>query len=429
MPGKITEETTISLEEYKIRGVSDLAENIQKIISGTTADILKTILAGAIILNASDIHLEPEKERTKIRVRIDGVLHDVIFVPQKVYSALLSRIKLLSGLKLNITDRPQDGRFSVWVPKTALSIEIRTSVVPAEHGESLAARILNPQNLISLENLGLREDLLSLFKKEIKKPNGMIIVTGPTGSGKTTTLYAFLKTIQNPEIKIITIEDPIEYHLEGIEQTQVSKNYDFANGLQAIVRQDPDVILVGEIRDAKTADIALQAALTGHLVFATLHTNDATGTISRLVALGAKPYNIGPAINIAVAQRLIRKVCQNCSSMVQAKPEEIQKLQKELDNLPPKIKIPALKTGLKIPKIKMCKECNDTGYRDRIGIFEAFVVDSEIEDLISTTSSVSQLRNLAIKKGMVTIRQDGFIKVLQGITTVEEIERVTAERD
>jgi type II secretory ATPase GspE/PulE/Tfp pilus assembly ATPase PilB-like protein len=278
--------------------------------------------------------------------------------------------------------------------------------------------------LISLEELGLREDLLKIFKREIKKPNGMIIITGPTGSGKTTTLYAILKEIQNPEIKIITIEDPIEYHLEGITQTQVDPKagYDFANGLRAIVRQDPDVILVGEIRDFETAQIAIQAALTGHLVLTTLHTNDAAGTVARLVALGEKPVNIAPAINMAVAQRLVRKVCKKCSVLEKPSKEEFEKIREGLKNL--NVKIPK---DLKIKKARGCEDCNFTGYRGRTGIFETFLVDDEMEKFILTSPSISALKEMAQKKGMVTMYQDGILKVIEKVTTLQEVERVVGE--
>lgn len=432
---KITGETTLSLEVTReaneIRTIPALAKKIAELSSGTVADMLKIILGGAVSLNASDLHVEPEEENAKVRLRVDGILHDVVALEPKKYTSLLSRVKLLAGMKLNIGDRPQDGRFSVIVAGENgrnTHIEIRVSVIPAERGEAIVARVLNPKNLIHLEELGLREDLLTLFKEEIGKPNGMIIVTGPTGSGKTTTLYAFLKTLQNPEIKIITIEDPIEYHLDGIEQTQISKNYDFANGLKSIVRQDPDVILVGEIRDGETCDISLQAALTGHLVFTTLHTNDAAGTIARLLALGAKPYNIGPAINIAVAQRLVRKLCKECSNPAPISPSELKKLQQELKDLPPEVKIQDIKNGVELPKTKGCETCNNTGYKGRIGIFETFPVDSEIETFILKLPAIAELRDLAIKKGMITMRQDGFIKVLWGVTSIEEVERVTTEK-
>jgi len=421
---KIVGEIRIEKEvlEKKIENITVLKKEIEAVLGKETTKILNLILGGPIKLNASDIHIEPKENEAKLRIRLDGILQDVLIFNRKTYEALLSRIKLLSGMKLNIFDRPQDGRFSVLIEN--LPIEIRTSTLPAEWGESVVMRILNPKSLISLEELGLREDLLKIFKKEIKKPNGMIIVTGPTGSGKTTTLYAILKEIQNPEIKIITIEDPIEYHLEGITQTQVDPKagYDFANGLRAIVRQDPDVILVGEIRDLETAQIAIQAALTGHLVLTTLHTNDAAGTVARLIALGEKPVNIAPAINMAVAQRLVRKICKKCSVLEKPNKEELEKIKEGLKNL--NFKIPE---NLKIKRAKGCEDCNFTGYRGRTGIFETFLVDDEMERFILTSPSISALREMAIKKGMVTMYQDGLLKVIDGITTIEEVERVARE--
>jgi type II secretory ATPase GspE/PulE/Tfp pilus assembly ATPase PilB-like protein len=288
-------------------------------------------------------------------------------------------------------------------------------------------RILNPKNLINLDDLGLREDLYKIFEKEINKPNGMIIVTGPTGSGKTTTLYAFLKKIQNPEIKIITIEDPIEYHLKGISQTQVApeKGYNFSDGLKSIVRQDPDVILVGEIRDLETAKIALQASLTGHLVLSTLHTNDAAGAIPRLVDIGTDASSIASGLKMAIAQRLVRKVCPKCSSLANPTTAELTELKKGLKNLPKNVKIPDL-DKIKIAKIKEggCPFCNFTGYKGRQGLFEAFLVDSEMEKFILTNPPVSAVKEKAVKKGMVTMYQSWMLDILEGSTTMEEVKRV-----
>ena len=410
----------------KIKTVSNLMEEVRDAFSETISEILGVIMGGAIELRASDVHVEPTKNQAKIRARIDGVLQDVIEIDREIYETLLSRIKLLSGIKLNISDRPQDGRFSVFMEEE-MPIEIRTSTLPAEYGEAIVLRILNPKSLISLKDLGLREDLFITFQKEIKKPNGMIIITGPTGSGKTTTLYAFLKEIQNPEIKIITIEDPIEYHLKGISQTQVNptKGYDFASGLQSIMRQDPDVILVGEIRDSETAKIAIQAALTGHLVFSTLHTNDAAGTVSRLLSLEGDLKNIGPAINLAVAQRLIRGICKDCKVMSPISSVDFRKLK---TSLPVKILNKYKVTEkTKIPKAKGCKICNSTGYRGRVGIFEAILFDEKMEKFILKNPSIADFKEEAAKSGMLTMKQDGFIKVLEGKTTIEEVERVTGE--
>jgi type II secretory ATPase GspE/PulE/Tfp pilus assembly ATPase PilB-like protein len=430
---KITGQVEISAEtsagiRKEVKNVSQLGKKIEEFMSSSATELLGVILGGAITLNASDIHVEPEESKAKLRMRVDGILHDIIAFDSKTYRTLLSRVKLLSNLKLNVSDRPQDGRFTILMEDTI--IEIRASTLPAERGEAIVMRTLNPKSLIEMDALGLRKDLIEIFNKEIKRPNGMVIVTGPTGSGKTTTLYAILKKINNPKIKIITIEDPIEYHLEGLSQTQVDpkKGYTFASGLRSIMRQDPDVILVGEIRDLETAEISCQAALTGHLVFSTLHTNDAAGAIARLVDLGVRPISIAPAITMVVAQRLPRKVCKKCVKFVVPSPQEKEKLKKGLagvkkDILPPSFSSP----DFKIPKANGCEDCNNTGYRGRIGIYETFLVDDEMERFVLTSPSIIDMKELAIKKGMLLMHQDGLIKVLEGITTMEEIERVAGE--
>ena len=431
---KIVGEVKVSptkLEEFQkeVKNVSQYKAKIEQFLTASATEFLEIILIGAISLEASDIHIEAEEKETKLRVRIDGVLQDVIILDLKIYKRLLSRIKLLSGLKLNVTDRPQDGRFTILIVG-AFTIEIRASTLPAEYGEAIVLRLLNPKNLIEIEALGLRKDLVEIFEKEIKRPNGMMIVTGPTGSGKTTTLYAVLKRINTPEIKIITIEDPVEYHLEGLSQTQVDppKGYSFASGLRSIMRQDPDVILVGEIRDLETAEIACQAALTGHLVFSTLHTNDAAGAIARLVDLGVRTVTIAPALNIIIAQRLPRKVCKKCVQFVSPDSSNWEKIKKGLSKIKKEILPPAFfDPNLKIPKVQGCQDCNGTGYRGRIGIYEALLVDDEMEKFILTNPSIVAMRELAIKKGMILMHRDGLIKVLEGITTIEEVERVAGE--
>jgi len=418
-------EALIPKIKKEIRSTVDLKEHIEASLGKRATELIEMILAGSFYLEASDIHMEPKKKRVKFRLRIDGVLHDVLFLDLNTYKRILTRIKLLSRLKLNVTSRPQDGRFSIFLEGT--SIEVRTSALPSEYGESLVLRILNPKWVVELEDLGLRKDLYENFKEQIQKPNGMIISTGPTGSGKTTTLYAFLQKINRPEIKIITIEDPIEYHLKGVSQSQVdaAKGYDFANGLRAIVRQDPDVILIGEIRDLETAQITIQAALTGHLVLSTVHTNDAAGTVARLQALGEKPANIGPAINMAIAQRLVRKVCKKCAVPTPITPAALSQLRRELKGLPKNIEVPPMKPRMKLPQAKGCRNCNFTGYKGRTGIFEAFFVDDAMEKFILTSPSIAAMREKAIKKGMVLMRKDGLMKVLQGITTIDEVDRVT----
>jgi type II secretory ATPase GspE/PulE/Tfp pilus assembly ATPase PilB-like protein len=426
------------IEEVKkgVKNIADFQKKVEANLKAEITELLNIILFSAIQLGASDVHVEPEENQARLRVRIDGILHDVIFFEPAIYRQLVSRLKLLSKLKLNIIDKPQDGRFSINIEDPSINsgqvllIEMRTSSLPAEHGEAIVMRILNPKNLIGLEALGLRKDLYKLFEKEITKPNGMIIVTGPTGSGKTTTLYAFLMKIQSPEIKIITIEDPIEYHLNGVSQTQVSpeKGYTFSEGLRSIVRQDPDTILVGEVRDLETAKIALQAALTGHLVLSTLHTNDASGTIPRLVDLGADPASIAPALKMAIAQRLVRKACKNCATFAKPSTELLAVLQKGLKNLPKDVDVPDLKK-IKVAKIKEkgCEKCNFTGYKGRKGLYEAFLVDAEMEKFILTKPAISAVRELAIKKGMVTMWQSGLIDVALGETTLEEIQKSVEE--
>ncbi len=428
---KITGEVEIFEEEIgKISNIPEYEATIQRSLQEKVTKILEMILGGAILLNGSDIHMEAEEARAKLRIRMDGVLHDVTSIDLKIYKTLLSRIKLLSKVKLNVTNRPQDGRFTILVTgrtQESTSAEVRTSTLPAERGEAVVMRLLNPKNIMEIEKLGLRQDLLNIFLKEIKRPNGMFIVTGPTGSGKTTTLYAILKRINNPEIKIITIEDPIEYHLEGLSQTQIDSNrgYSFASGLRSIMRQDPDVILIGEIRDLETAEIACQSSLTGHLVFSTLHTNDAAGAVARMVDLGVRPISVAPAVNTIIAQRLPRTVCKQCSKLTPASPIELKKIKEGLQNVKKELlPIDPSASSLKIPRVNKCVNCNETGYRGRIGIYEAFLIDDEMEELILKNPSVIDMKKLAIKKGMLTMYQDGLIKVLQGLTTLEEIERM-----
>ena len=427
---KITDKIEVSPQEEsilkKLNNFEDYKKEIESHIGKDTTQLIAALMGGGVFLGGSDIHLEPEETCTRLRLRMDGMLHDIMDFEPEAFRSMLSRLKLLSGLKLNVHDKPQDGSFSIVFKN--LEIEIRVSSLPSEYGESIVMRILNPQSLKNLEDLGLRPDLLERFQAEIKKPNGMIIVTGPTGSGKTTTLYAFLKHIHQPEIKIITIEDPIEYRLNGISQTQIDqkKGYTFAEGLRSIVRQDPDVILVGEIRDQETAEISLQSALTGHLVFSTLHTNDAAGTIPRLTSLGADPVNIGPAINMVIAQRLIRKVCQECRTVREATPEEKEIIDRGLEGLPKDI-IPDRTNGYLVSEPKGCKVCNNTGYKGRVGIFESFIIETQIESMILHNPAIPDIKKTLKKSGFINMYQDGLIKVLNRETTISEIVRVTKE--
>ncbi len=380
--------------------------------------ILEVILSGAFALRASDIHFEPGEKKTLLRLRIDGVLFDAILFDPHVFHQLNSRIKLLSGVKLNISNQAQDGRFSVEKNKT--QIEIRVSFIPTNYGETIVMRILNPEAMKgSYKKLGIHSKLLARLETEIRRPNGMLLTTGPTGSGKTTTLYSFLREIHTPEIKIITIEDPIEYHLEGIVQTQVEgTKYTFAEGLRSIVRQDPDIIMVGEIRDSETASIAIQAALTGHFVFSTLHTNDAAGTFPRLVDLGADPKSFGSAITVSMAQRLLRKLDPEKRKERPLTDTEKKMIEKVFEPLTDKSLIPKKIETVWDPAPTSAEE---TGYKDRVGLYEAIFMDDELAHFLRDNPPENEIAKLATKQGYLTIAQDGIIKALAGITSLAEV--------
>ncbi|MDE2001203.1 MAG: type II/IV secretion system protein [Patescibacteria group bacterium] len=392
----------------------------------STAQMLEIVLAGALKNRASDIHFEPTEKAVKLRYRIDGDLHDVLTdLKPPMYAHIVSRIKLLSNLKLNVRDEAQDGRFTIGLGQK--EIEIRVAVAPSEFGEVIVMRVLDPDAInLSMGDLGLRADDLAIVEKELKRPNGMILNTGPTGSGKTTTLYAFLKHANSPEIKIITIEDPIEYHVAGIEQTQVDEEakYTFANGLKSLMRQDPDVILIGEIRDKETAEIAIQAALTGHLVFSTVHANEAAGAIPRLLDLGVKATSIGPSMDLIIAQRLVKRLCGKCKTA--AKPDAALEgyVRKLKASLPKRVDAKLLeKVTVFAPK--GCEACGGSGYRGRIGIYELLPISKELEELMNKGAGEIEIQEFAVKQGMVTMQQDGILKVVAGITTVDEVEKVT----
>ncbi len=397
--------------------------------AASIAEVLNSVLLGALVQRASDIHIEPGDVHVRLRYRVDGLLHDIMLdFPKEPYARLMARIKLLSKLKLNVTSEPQDGRFSLVLPE-GKEIEIRVSVIPSEYGETAVLRVLYQDALtMSLDSLGLRADDLAMLEEELQAPNGMILNTGPTGSGKTTTLYVFLRHKQSSEMKIITIEDPIEYHLEGIEQTQVDRDagYDFASGLHSIMRQDPDVILVGEINDKETADIGIQAALTGHLVFSTIHANDAPGAIPRLIDLGVKPASIGPALNLVIAQRLLRRLCPECRVAAPVGDATKTKIKAFIAALPKRVQKPALETAA-LYDAKGCDACGGIGYRGRVGVFELFRVDDAVEKAINTDPSEVRLQELAAGQGMTTVQQDGMLKALQGLTTLEEVQAATGK--
>jgi len=386
--------------------------------------MLEIILGGAVATGASDIHIEPEEKGIRLRFRLDGVLEDVLSFDYSTYNLLCSRLKILSELKLSIKDSAQDGRFSIKLGED--DIEVRVSFVPGGYGESVVLRILNPKAIrVSFDNLGIAPRLLRILEREISRPNGIILTTGPTGSGKTTTLYAFLKKIYNPEIKVITIENPIEYHLKGIVQTQTEpeKGYTFAEGLRSALRQDPDVIMVGEIRDDETAAVAVNAALTGHLVLSTLHTNNAAGSFPRLLDLGVNPKVISSALNVSIAQRLVRTLCPACK-----KETSIEGADKEkVDRILSEIADPEYLAGIQREKIWLpvgCAECNNLGYKGRVGVYEAIFVDGGIEQAVIKNPSERDIREAAKTQKMLTLAQDGVLKALNGITTLEELDRV-----
>jgi len=388
-----------------------------------TGQLLEVLLAGALANRASDIHFDAEEKDARIRYRIDGLLHDVVpELNKEMYPFLVNRVKLLSNLKINVTGQAQDGRFTIGLGTK--EIELRVSVIPSEFGETIVMRVLDPDSInLKLSDLGLRGDDLVIVEEQLRAPNGMILNTGPTGSGKTTTLYAFLLHKRNPEINIITIEDPIEYHLEDIEQTQVDDEagYTFANGLRSMMRQDPDVILVGEIRDQDTGEIAIQAALTGHLVFSTVHANSAAAAIPRLLDLKVKPQSIGPALNLLIAQRLVRRLCKNCKVAAPATPEVKAKVEKFLKALPKRVDRAQYK-DIKMFQPKGCAVCNNIGYKGRVAIFELLEVETEIEEMLGGNITEAATQRQALKQGMVTLQQDGVLKVITGLTTFEEVE-------
>lgn len=384
---------------------------------------LEIVLAGAIANGASDIHIEPEDADVRIRLRLDGVLVDVAQVDTETYHAVLTRVKLLSGLKINIHSAAQDGRFSVRIDDR--EIEIRTSILPGGNGESIVMRLLDPRSLhITFEKLGIRPSVLEVLNVEIRKPNGMILTTGPTGSGKTTTLYAFLRQVLDPGIKILTIEDPIEYHLEGIVQTQVNhKDYTFATGLRSALRQDPDVIMVGEIRDEEVASTAIHAALTGHLVFSTLHTNNASGAYPRLIDMGIEPSMIGSAINLVMAQRLLRTLSPEFRKEVPIEGKDKEFVDRVLAGIQNRSLIPDNTTTMWVPDVPE----GDVGYRGRVGVYEVITTTREIEDAVRKKLTVRELADIAHTQGHLTLHEDAILKVLEGTTTLSEVRRILGE--
>ncbi|MFA6551599.1 MAG: GspE/PulE family protein [Patescibacteria group bacterium] len=421
---KITEE---ELNKYgeNFSSFKDLQAEIARV---DVTQIISLMLAAAVKSRSSDIHVEGEEKEIKVRFRVDGVLHDVAVLDRKIWPKVISRLKLLAKVKINVEDRPQDGRFSIFMQ--ARQIDIRVSFLPTSFGESIVMRLLDSnQEDISFEKLGLIGKPFEELKRQIERPNGMVITTGPTGSGKTTTLYAILKKLNDKETKIITIEDPIEYQLTGVNQSQVSELYTFAKGLRSIVRQDPDIIMVGEIRDLDTAEIAVQAALTGHLVLSTIHTNDASGTIPRFLSMGVKPYLLAPALNAMIGQRLVRKICESCKTETVISDEQKKRVEdiisKMNDETKKEISAQGGLASAKFYKGAGCSACQGLGYKGRVGIYEIMVMNAEIEKLIQEGKmSEFDIQAVAVQNGMITMAQDGILKAMQGITSVDEVLRV-----
>ena len=424
----ITKDINISVEDLDevSNVVTDFASFQDLLTRRSTSDIVTLFLGAALKLDASDIHVEAEEKKIMVRFRLDGILHDAAEIPRNDYEKLISRIKLVSSLKINVTDKPQDGRFTMKLPEG--DVDVRVSTMPTVFGESVVMRLLHQSREgLDLDSMGLKGAAYVRLKQEIERPNGMIITTGPTGSGKTTTMYAIMKIINKPDVKIITLEDPVEYRMEGINQSQVDpeKGYDFARGLKSILRQDPDIAMVGEIRDLETAEIAIQAALTGHLILSTIHTNNAAGAIPRFLSMGVKPFLLAPALNAVIGQRLVRRICSHCIVEEELDSHALERVGKAVANMPEEVRNSLDVANLKFYKGKGCAECGGIGYKGRIGIFEIFSITPEIEQMIlGGRSSEYDIEQAAIKNGMVTMVQDGIIKASEKLTSLEEVFRV-----
>jgi len=399
--------------------------------------IVDTLLEYSVIEGASDIHIEPEEKNILVRYRIDGILRNVMVLPKSVQTGIIARIKILANLKVDEHRLPQDGRFKITTDEYKVSF--RVSILPTFDGEKIVLRLLNEKaQVLSLEQLGLQPKAFQTAKRNIEKPHGIIMVTGPTGSGKTTTLYTILNILNTPEVNISTIEDPIEYRMPHVNQSQVNVKigFTFAGGLRAFLRQDPDIIMVGEIRDKETAEIAIHAAMTGHLVLSTLHTNDAPTTMPRLAEMGVPSFLVASTTNVIIAQRLVRKICSDCIQSYNLDDEQIKELEKQLDiesvlhTLEKEKSIISAKKGIKsilFYRGKGCKRCNNTGYKGRIGIYEVLENTDAISSLILKNAPAKDIYAQALSEGMITMSEDGFIKAKNGITTIEEVMRVTKE--
>jgi len=427
--GRALEELETELKTEKVRIPRTAAEFERLAEEAPVTKIVAVILRHAVEGKASDIHIEPTREKLRVRFRLLGFLHSSIFLPLRIHPAIVARIKILSNLKIDETRFPQDGRFSTKVDEK--DIDFRVATFPTTLGEKVAIRVLDPQvGMKKFGQLGLEGRNYKIAEKATKKPYGFILACGPTGCGKTTTLHAMLNLMNKEESNIVTLEDPVEYFIEGVNQSQVRPEigYDFPIGLRHVVRQDPDIIMVGEIRDEETAALAIHAALTGHLVLSTLHTSDALGVIPRLIDLGVKNYLIPSTLTCVIAQRLVRRLCDDCKKKIKPKKEIKDLILKEIEKLPSQVK-----ETIKIPKPLTiwtpvgCKECNNEGFSGRVGLFEVMEMTDNLADIILGVPTVEKLAEEAKRQGMVTLKQDGIIKVLEGITTIEEVLRTTTE--
>jgi type IV pilus assembly protein PilB len=420
------EKVGVPAEEVAV-GEEKKEEEVMK--EAPVAKIVEVILRNAIEGAASDIHIEPLEDKVRVRYRQDGILHNSLILPKKIGPAVVSRIKILSNLKIDEKRKPQDGRFRII--EKGKQIDLRVSSLPVSMGEKVVMRVLDKEKgLLDLENLGVTGRNYEIIKESIFEPYGMVLITGPTGSGKSTTLYAVLKILNKEGVNIITLEDPVEYAIEGINQSQVKPEigYTFATGLRSILRQDPDIIMVGEIRDRETAELAVHAALTGHVVLSTLHTNDSVGAIPRLIDMGIEPFLIASSLRAVAAQRLVRRICELCKEEVKITEAIRNTIEKNLSQIPENQKKDLdLSGGIKIYKGKGCLKCGGTGMKGRVGIFEVFYIDDEIINLLGGKVEEEVLRKTVKNQGMITMKQDGILKVLKGITTLEEIERATEE--
>jgi len=423
----ITSEVNKALDERKTDELEMKKSQDKVEVEAPVAKIVSTILEYAIKSRASDIHIEPQEENVRIRYRIDGILQEKYLLPRNVHDAVVSRIKILCSLKIDEKRVPQDGRFFFSVDGN--DVDLRVSTLPTTYGEKVVMRLLKKsQKVPTLQDLGLRGLALKNLMNAIQRPHGIIIVCGPTGSGKTTTLYSVLDIVATTKVNVVTIEDPVEYQMKGVNQVQVNvqAGLTFASALRSFLRQDPNVIMVGEIRDSETADLAINAALTGHLVFSTLHTNDASGVPPRLLDMGVEPFLLVSSLNCVVGQRVLRRVCKDCCTQVEITPEQEQDMKNTLGPVYSMIEDRFKKEGKKvtIPKVVGCDKCNNTGYIGRVAIYEVMLISEKISKLIIEKATASEVQKLAMEEGMLTMKQDGYIKVLEGVTTLDEVVRV-----